>query len=62
MGTDQKMSALLLEPTHSSGRAFFTRGLRRLPLYLEHTLPFLQVSGGELLDAGAGGDFLIGPE
>lgn len=30
--------------------------------YIEHTLPFLRESGGELLFLGAGGRFLIGPE
>jgi hypothetical protein len=30
-------------------------------LYMEHTLPYLQASGGELLFYGSGGDFLIGP-
>jgi hypothetical protein len=30
-------------------------------LYMEHTLPYLQASGGELLFYGRGGDFLIGP-
>jgi hypothetical protein len=28
---------------------------------MEHTLPFLKASGGELLFYGRGGDFLIGP-
>ena len=30
-------------------------------LYLEHTLPHLKASGGELLFYGSGGEFLIGP-
>ena len=30
-------------------------------LYMEHTLPHLEASGGELLFYGRGGDFLIGP-
>jgi hypothetical protein len=30
-------------------------------LYMEHTLPHLEASGGELLFYGHGGDFLIGP-
>jgi hypothetical protein len=30
-------------------------------LYIEHTLPHLQRSGGELLFLGRGGPFLIGP-
>jgi len=29
--------------------------------YMEHTLPYLQASGGELLFYGNGGDFLVGP-
>ena len=29
--------------------------------YMEHTLPFLKASGGELLFYGSGGEFLIGP-
>ncbi len=38
-----------------SGAAAFQR-------YVEHTLPFLRNSGGELLFLGDGGLFLIGPE
>jgi len=38
-----------------SGKAAFAK-------YIEHTLPFLQASGGELLLVGDGGPFLIGPE
>jgi hypothetical protein len=30
--------------------------------YIEHTLPFLRESGGDVLFLGAGGDLLIGPE
>ena len=30
-------------------------------LYMEHTLPFLKQSGGEVLFYGQGGAFLIGP-
>lgn len=30
-------------------------------LYMEHTLPFLEASGGEVLFYGKGGAFLIGP-
>ena len=29
--------------------------------YMQHTLPFLQRSGGEVLFFGRGGDYLIGP-
>jgi hypothetical protein len=38
-----------------SGAAAFQR-------YIEHTLPFLRESGGEILFLGTGGPFLIGPE
>jgi uncharacterized protein (DUF1330 family) len=30
-------------------------------LYMEHTLPFLRKSGGEILFHGRGGDLFIGP-
>ncbi|MGG3871122.1 DUF1330 domain-containing protein [Brevibacillus laterosporus] len=30
--------------------------------YIEHTLPFLRESGGEVMFLGDGGEFLIGPE
>ena len=30
--------------------------------YIEHTLPFLHESGGDVLFLGDGGEFLIGPE
>jgi hypothetical protein len=30
--------------------------------YMEHTLPYLEESGGELVFYGTGGPFLIGPE
>ena len=30
-------------------------------LYIKHTLPYLQQSGGELIFLGKGGNFLIGP-
>ncbi|MEM8766012.1 MAG: DUF1330 domain-containing protein [Pseudomonadota bacterium] len=38
-----------------SGRAAYLR-------YVEHTLPYLRASGGELLYLGDGGSYLIGPE
>lgn len=38
-----------------SGTAAFYR-------YIEHTLPYLRESGGDLMFLGAGGLFLIGPE
>jgi hypothetical protein len=31
-------------------------------LYMEHTLPFLTASGGEILFYGRGGDYFIGPD
>lgn len=31
-------------------------------LYTEHTLPFLEESGGEILFHGSGGEFFIGPQ
>lgn len=37
-----------------SGRAAFQK-------YIEHTMPFLQKSGGELLLLGDGGQYFIGP-
>ena len=44
-----------LAPSSSiSGRAAYER-------YIEHTLPFLRASGGEVLYFGTGGDYLIGP-
>lgn len=36
-------------------------GKQAYQLYVEHTLPFLTKSGGEILFLGEGGDFLIGP-
>jgi uncharacterized protein (DUF1330 family) len=36
-------------------------GKQAFALYIEHTLPYLQQSGGQLLFLGAGGHFLIGP-
>jgi len=36
-------------------------GKHAYQLYIEHTLPFLTKSGGEILFMGEGGDFLIGP-
>ncbi len=37
-----------------SGRAAFE-------LYIEHTIPFLRETGGDLVYMGRGGDYLIGP-
>ncbi len=36
-------------------------GKQAYQLYIEHTLPFLKQSGGEILFMGEGGDYLIGP-
>lgn len=36
-------------------------GKQAYQLYVEHTLPFLTKSGGEILFMGEGGNFLIGP-
>jgi hypothetical protein len=36
-------------------------GKQAYQLYIEHTLPFLTKSGGEILFTGEGGSFLIGP-
>ena len=36
-------------------------GEQAYQLYIEHTLPFLTKSGGEILFIGKGGNFLIGP-
>jgi uncharacterized protein (DUF1330 family) len=38
-----------------SGRAAYQK-------YIDHTLPLLQRSGGDLLFLGAGGNFFIGPQ
>ena len=37
-------------------------GKEAYQLYIDHTLPFLEKSGGEVLFMGEGGDYLIGPE
>lgn len=36
-------------------------GEKAYQLYVEHTLPYLEKSGGEILFMGKGGSFLIGP-
>ena len=36
-------------------------GKNAYQLYMEHTIPFLTASGGEILFIGEGGAFLIGP-
>ena len=37
------------------------RGAEAFQRYIEHTLPYLRESGGDLLFLGNGGAFLIGP-
>jgi uncharacterized protein (DUF1330 family) len=37
-------------------------GVEAYERYMEHTMPFLKASGGEVLFFGEGGSFLIGPE
>lgn len=45
-----------LAPAHPiTGREAFQK-------YIEHTLPFLEASGGELIFLGEGGRFFIGPQ
>ena len=36
-------------------------GEQAYQLYVNHTIPFLRASGGEILFMGKGGEFLIGP-
>src|SRR4051812_11363855 len=36
-------------------------GLEAFQRYIEHTLPYLRETGGELIFLGAGGPFFIGP-
>ena len=37
-------------------------GREAYQLYIEHTLPFLRATGGDLTYLGEGGHFLVGPE
>ena len=37
-------------------------GKEAFQLYIEHTLPYLQESGGEIIFMGQGGSYLVGPE
>lgn len=37
-------------------------GAEAFQLYIDHTLPYLRETGGDLMFLGAGGAFLIGPE
>jgi hypothetical protein len=52
---DYSASPELAPETAISGAAAFQR-------YIEHTLPYLRATGGDLLFFGTGGRFLIGPE
>ncbi|MGF6496268.1 uncharacterized protein (DUF1330 family) [Luteibacter sp. 621] len=52
---DYSQHPALAPATPISGAEAFDR-------YIEHTLPFLRDSGGELLFVGTGGPVLIGPE
>lgn len=45
----------LAPPEPISGREAYQK-------YIEHTLPFLRASGGELVLLGEGGKYLIGPQ
>ena len=51
---DYSATPELAPSTAISGAAAFQR-------YIEHTLPYLRESGGDLLFLGSGGRFLIGP-
>jgi predicted RNase H-like HicB family nuclease len=52
---DYSATPELAPNTPISGAAAFQR-------YIEHTLPYLRETGGDLLFLGAGGAFLIGPQ
>jgi hypothetical protein len=52
---DYSANPELAPPQPISGAAAYAR-------YIDHTLPFLDESGGEILFVGEGGAFLIGPE
>ena len=52
---DYSATPELAPETAISGAGAFQR-------YIEHTLPYLRESGGDLLFLGAGGPFLIGPQ
>lgn len=51
---DYSASPALAPPKPITGEAAYR-------LYMEHTLPFLRKSGGEILFHGLGGGFFIGP-
>ncbi len=52
---DYSANPELAPATPISGEAAYQR-------YMQHTLPFLHASGGEVLFQGQGGAFLIGPD
>src|SRR5262249_13877320 len=52
---DYSATPELAPPAPISGADAFQR-------YIDHTLPYLQASGGDLLFLGKGGAFFIGPE
>lgn len=52
---DYSRSPNLVPPAPISGREAYDR-------YVEHTLPFLAATGGEVFYMGNGGNYLIGPE
>lgn len=47
-------------PALAPGRAI--SGAEAFQRYIDHTLPFLEASGGKLVLLGKGGNFLIGPQ
>ncbi|ETT47854.1 MULTISPECIES: hypothetical protein [unclassified Paenibacillus] len=56
-----------IEPTQNSGMKLVWRkitisGEEAFQRYIQHTLPFLQESGGEIVFMGKDGEYLIGPE
>jgi hypothetical protein len=52
---DYSANPELAPPEQISGRAAYQK-------YIDHTLPFLKASGGDLIFLGAGGKYLIGPQ
>lgn len=52
---DYSAAPELAPPAPIAGEAAYRR-------YMEHTMPFLSASGGEVLFYGRGGRFLIGPD
>ena len=60
-----ELAAISATADYSAARALMPgapiSGEKAYRLYMEHTVPFLKASGGEVLFYGSGGDFLIGP-